>query len=114
MDAEKLRKIVEDAHQKGELGLFLWASLSAWDELMLELEPGNKDYDSIIRTLKTRKAITKKYSVSGLELIAFFSVPVESLFSSNSFFNMVLKACEAIHLSGPVTLIPSRKTSEFC
>lgn len=110
MNTEQLRKVLKEANDKGQTGLFIWANWTIWDDIAFDMEPGNKNYDFAISRIYQDEEATITYYNNGFELVAFIAIPVRKLSSDEAFFNRVLEICNKCNYQGPFTLLPSNET----
>ncbi len=114
MTEELLRDSLNEAHEKAQDGLLVWANWNQWEDHVLDLKPGNKNYDFALSQIAKGEEATIKAKWYGLSMPCFIAVSVQKLLSSNDFFTQVLKVCEEGHYDGPVTLIPANQIVKSC
>ena len=112
MTKEKLRNALNEAKEKGQIGLLLWHNWSDWDRLGFELKPGNHHYDFALSQIEKNEEATIKVTWNGLWLPGIFVIPVQKLLSSDEFFTHVLNTCKKGKYRGPITLIPLNEVSK--
>ena len=106
MTEKLLRDTLKEAQEKDQLGLFIWANWTVWDESGFEVTPGNEHYDFAFSQISKGEEATIKADWNGLSMPGFIAVSVQKLNSSDEFFKQVLEACEKGHYKGPITLVP--------
>lgn len=114
MTEQLLRDILKEAQTKEQLGLFIWANWTVWDDLWYQTKPKNKDYDFAFSQISKGEEATISIEQMGLLMPGFIAVSVQKLNSSDDFFKLVLEVCEKGHYEGPITLVPLNLVSEFC
>lgn len=114
MTEKLLQDVLKEAQEKGQVGLFIWANWTVWDNIGFETKPGNENYDFALSQIQKGEEATVQVKWNGLSMPGFISVSVQKLNSSEEFFNNVLNKCGEGHYQGPITLIPSNEISESC
>jgi len=113
MNEGNLRKVLAEAQEKGQVGIFIWSSWTLWDDAGLEVVEGDKAYDFAVEALKQQRETNISGNMIGLNMPLFLSIPIKKIEGNEEFFSRVLEACEEMNLKGPVTLIPLNELSEI-
>lgn len=113
MTEKLLRDILDEAQEKDQLGLLIWANWTVWDHTGYQMKPGDERYDFAFYQISKGEEATIKANWNGLSMPGFIAVSVQKLRSSDEFFKQVLDACEKGHYEGPITLVPLNKVSEL-
>ena len=113
MTEYQLRNALKEAKQKGQIGLFIWANWSVWNEMSDKMTPGNADYDNIFKEVSHGRETSISTNWNGLRMPGFITVPVRKLNTSNEYFRSVLCFCKKFHYTGPISFIPLNKLSNF-
>jgi len=106
MTEELLRQILQEAQEKGKLGLIIWANWPIWDEIAFEMKQGNEIYDFALSQIEKQEEATVCSSCNGFSMPGFIATSIQKLLSSNDFFKKTLDFCERNHFSGPISLVP--------
>ena len=114
MTEKLLRDSLVEAQSKDEIGLFIWANWSVWDDLAYEMKKGNRYYDLAILQLLKQEESTISTQLCGFNAPGIFAVPVQKMIESEEFFKHVLEMCEKGNYKGPITFIPSNEISQYC
>ena len=114
MTEELLRDSLNEAQEKAQDGLIIWANWNQWNDHVLDFKPGNENYEFALSQIAKGEEATIKAEWNGLSTPCIIAVSVQKLLSSNNFFTQVLKACEEGHYEGPVTLIPANQIVKSC
>lgn len=112
MTEKLLRDTLKEAQTKDQLGLFIWANWTVWDDLGYQTKPGNESYDFAFSQISKGKTATIKANCNGLSMPGFIAVSIQKLNSFDDFFKQVLETCEKGHYEGPITLVPLNEVSE--
>ena len=114
MKKRLLLDVLNEANQKGQVGLLIWANWAVWDECAFDMKPGNKIYDFALSQISKGEEVTISAECNGFSMPGFIAVSVQKLSSSDEFLNFVLKMCEKGYYEGPITLVPLNEVSENC
>ena len=114
MTEKLLRDSLKEAQEKEQIGLFIWANWTVWDDNGFDMKPGNESYDFALSQISKGEEATISAEWNGLSMPGIIAVSVQKLSSSDEFFNHVLNACEKGHYEGPITLVPLCEVSESC
>ena len=109
-----LRDCVNEAQEKGQIGLFIWANWRVWDEHAFGMKEDNELYDMALYQIKRGESATIDLVMGGFYGTGIFAVSVEKLTSSTWYFREFLNTCEERQMEGPITLIPSNEVSDHC
>lgn len=109
---ELLRQVVEEAKEKGQIGLLIWNCWPIWDDVAYQLRPGNKYYDFALEQVSQGKDSSISHTWNGIRLPGTWVVPVEKLDTSKEYFEYISKACKQNHYEGPITLLPLNEIAE--
>ena len=112
MTEKLLRDVLKEAHEKGQMGLLIWANWTVWDDSAFEMKPGNESYDFAFSQVSKGEEATISAQWNGLSMPGIIAVSVQKLSSSEEFFKNVLDKCEEGQYNGPITLIPLNEVSE--
>lgn len=108
-----LRNVLKEAKQKGQIGLFIWANWTVWDNMLSEVKPGNGSYDFAFSKISKGEAATVPTDWNGLSMPGFIAVSVQELNASDDYFKKILNLCIKYHYHGPISLVPLNKISSF-
>ena len=114
MTEELLRDSLNEAQEKAQYGLLIWANWNQWDDHALDLKPGNENYDFALSQIAKDEEATINAEWNGFSMPCIIAVSVQKLLSSKDFFTQVLRVCEEGHYEGPVTLIPANQIVKSC
>lgn len=114
MTEQLLRDTLKEFQEKDQIGMFIWANWTAFDDFGYQTKPGNESYDFAFSQISKGEEATIKVDWNGFSMPGFIAVSVQKLNSSEDFFNQVLEACEKGHYEGPITLVPLNEVSESC
>lgn len=112
MTEKLLRDTLKEAQEKDQLGLFIWANWTVWDDSGYQMKPGNEHYDFAFSQISKGEEATIKADWNGLSMPGFIAISVQKLISSDEFFKQVLDSCEKGHYEGPITLVPLNEISK--
>ena len=112
MTEKLLRDTLIEAKEKDQIGLFIWANWTVWDDSGYQMKPGNESYDFAFSQISKVEEATISADWNGLSMPGFIAVSVQKLNSSDEFFKDVLDACEKGHYEGPITLVPLNEISK--
>lgn len=110
MNKEQLRSVLNEAKDKGQTGLFIWANWTIWDDIAFEMKPGNENYDFAMTRISQNLPAVISCGNNGFKLVACIAISVGRLSRDDVFFNRVLEVCNKHNYQGPFTLLPSNKT----
>ena len=113
MTEQLLRNAVKEAQEKEQLGLFIWANWTVWDDLAFDMKQGNGRYDFALSQISKGEESTISTEWNGLSMPGIITVSMQKLSSSDEFFEYVLSICKEEHYKGPITLIPSNEVIDF-
>ena len=114
MTKRLLWDVLNEAKQKSQVGLLIWANWSVWDECAFDMKPGNKSYDFALSQISKGVEATISAEWNGFSMSGLIAVSVQKLSSSKEFLNFVLQMCEKGNYDGPITLVPLNEVSENC
>ena len=114
MTKRLLWDVLNEAKQKGQVGLLIWSNWSVWDECAFDMKPGNKSYDFALSQISKGEEATISAEWNGFSMPGLIAVSVQKLSSSEEFLNFVLQMCEKGNYEGPITLVPLNELSENC
>lgn len=109
-----LRDCVNEAQEKGQIGLFIWANWTEWDDFAFELKEGHEHYDFALTQIKKGEEATIQVVWNGLTMPGLIAVSVQKMSSSNEFLRTILEICKNDYMEGPITLVPSNEVSDHC
>lgn len=109
IDGKLLRRALNEAQKKRQIGLFIWPNWHTWDDLFSEL-PGNYHYKFALEALKNEEEATITITWNGLTLPGIIAVSTKKLASSDEILFELLRICEVGNYTGPISLVPSNET----
>ena len=112
MTEELLRQVLQEAHEKQQIGLLIWHNWNIWNEIAYELKEGNEHYDFAVSQVTDGNEATITYELWGLKFPAVIVVSVQKMLFAKELFEEILKICKQNNYIGPVTLIPLNEVAE--
>ena len=106
MTEQKLRNALNEAKEKGQIGLLIWSCWRIWDEVGMRIGPGEEYFDFSLSQTQKGEEGTITFDCCGFPMTAMIAVPVQKLLYSDQFFDHILKECQDHNFEGPITLIP--------
>ena len=107
-----LRRVVEEADQKKQKGLFIWLSVNIWDDIRDIMREGNEHYDFALTQVSEEKDATITVKWFGITLPVAFAVPVQKMKNVEEYFQTIMNICEDKGRIGPITFIPNNEIAE--
>lgn len=115
MTENLLRRILEEAHENEQYGLFFWSNWKSWDSFGFDIkQEGEEHYELAVSQILKGEEATITVEYMGIVMPVVLAVSVKKLENSKKFFEDVLEILQKNRYVGPVTLLPSDKISKFC
>lgn len=115
MTEDLLRRILKEANEKKQYGLFFWPDWKTWDCFGFDInKEGKEHYEFALSQILKGEEATITIEYIGFGMPGIFAVSVKKLEGSKEFFEELLEILQRKCYKGPVTLLPSNEISEFC
>ena len=110
MTEDLLRRILKEANEKEQYGLFFWPDWRTWDCFGFDIkQEGEEQYEFALSQILKGEEATITVECIGLSMTAVLAISVKKLECSKKFFEYVLEILQRRCYEGPVTLLPSNK-----
>ena len=106
---EKLRKALEEAKEKGQIGLLIWQDQEIWDLFSPSINPNSQYFYFALEQIKVGKEGLLNIEWKGYSVSYILTIPVQKLLTSESFFKYIVDVCKRAEYKGPITLLPSNE-----
>ena len=106
MTEDLLRKILKEAKEKEQYGLFFWPDWTTWDCFGFDIkQEGKEHYKFALSQILKEEEATITIEYMGLSMTTVLAVSVKKLEDSKKFFEYVL---EILHIHCQITRLETR------
>lgn len=110
MTKRMLRRIITEAQEKGEKGIFVWTTWDIYSDYAGQIRPGNNEYEKAFSKIREGKDSVVYLEEMGLTFPVLVAIPISELLSEEG-LQQLFQTCEK-HCKGPITLVPSNELSD--
>lgn len=114
MTKERLQEVILEAKKENQIGVFVYANMTAFSDLSPLLKEGDIHYDKVMYKLKNKKEGSLIQATTCCDEIvpAIICLHVDSTLKSSSLFGEKLEFCNKNLFEGPFVFLPSNKLVE--
>lgn len=110
MTRRMLKRIIAEAQEKGEKGIFVWTTWDIYSDYAGQIRPGNNEYEKAFSKIREGKDSVVYLEEMGLTFPVLVAIPIEEVLSEKG-FQQLFQACNN-NCKGPITLVPSNELSD--